>query len=417
MAVTLVPMGPPSRAPGALVVVVALVFGVASLATPAPVRAAWSTAAYSTADEDLMLQLMNSARATAGLRPLVMDSRLRGVAESRSSDFVAQKYFGHNIPTACGQVFSILQQQGIAYAWAAENIGWNTYSDDQATQWQFDWFMNSAGHKANILSSLATSVGIGAYKNAWTYGSACGQTGTGATYAAAKLYAIVFIQDPPADTTPPTVTAPVSKLYTSTAGTTTIPVSTSWTRTDASGISSSTLERQVNGGTFSGVSLSSGLATSVAQSLGDGASYRYRVSATDLAGNTCPSVNGASIRPSRVEQSSTAVAFGGTWTTASSTSASGGSFKYSSAAGASASYTASARSLGWVARKSTSGGSAYVYVDGVLKATISLYATATADRPIVYVVNWSSQGTHTLKIVVKGTGRVYLDAFVKLANA
>ena len=403
-----------ARVPGALVLTALFLAGIGSLATPAPVAAAWTTATYSTADEDMMLTLVNQARASAGLPALIMDARLRGVAESRSSDFVTQRYFGHSIPAACNQVFTLLQQQGIQYAWAAENIGWNTYADDQATQWQFNWFMGSSTHKANILSTTATKIGIGAFKNTWTYGTACGQSGNGLTYQSAKLYALVFIKD--GDAIPPTVSAPSSKLYASTGGTASMSVRTTWTQSDAGGLATTTLERSTNGGAYAAVSLGTPLATTLTQTLSDGVTYRYRVRAKDLAGNSCASVYGPSFKPSRVEQSSTSVVFGGSWTTTSTTSASGGSYRYASTAGASASWTTSGTSLGWMALKGPSGGSVEVYVDGALKGTLSLYAATTSYRPIVYVYSWSSQGTRTIKIVAKGTGRIYLDAFVKLAN-
>jgi uncharacterized protein YkwD len=397
-----------------MVLAAALVAGLGTFAAPTPVRAAWATGGYSTADEDLMLQLVNGARASAGLKPVVMDSRLRSIAESRSSDFVGNRYFGHNIPTACDQVFSILQQQAISYSWAAENIGWNTYSDDAATQWQFDWFMGSATHKANILDPRATSIGVGAYKDGWTYGSACGQTGTGTSYAGAHLYTIVFIDAATADTTPPTVTAPSSGTYLTTAGATSVPVRTVWSRSDASGIASSTLQRQVNGGSFVTVSLSSATATAVAQALPDGSTYRYRVRATDTQGNVSAYVYGPTFKPSRVEQSSTSVTYGGTWSSALSTSASGGSFKYTSTAGAWAGFTFTGVGLGAMVVKSSSGGSADVYVDGTLRTTINEYASATAWRQVVYALNYSSNGTHTIKIVARGDGRIYLDGFVRL---
>src|SRR5262245_6233400 len=111
-------MHQPRRARAVAVFATAFLVGVGML-SPRPV-AAWTGGQYSSADETQMLQLINQARASAGLKPLVLDSRLRGIAESRSSDFVRQRYFGHNIPTACNQVFTLLQQQGIAYAWAAE---------------------------------------------------------------------------------------------------------------------------------------------------------------------------------------------------------------------------------------------------------------------------------------------------------
>src|SRR6185369_2289031 len=149
-----------ARAPRVRLVVAAFLASLGTLGTPAVAQAAWTTGGFSTADEDMMLTLVNQARASAGLKPVVMDSRLRSIAESRSSDFVRNRYFGHNIPTTCGQVFTMLQAQSIAYSWAAENIGWNTYGDADATQWQFDWFMGSATHKANILSPYATSIGV-----------------------------------------------------------------------------------------------------------------------------------------------------------------------------------------------------------------------------------------------------------------
>jgi len=402
-----------SRAPRALLLVAAFLASLGTLGTPAVVHAAWTTGAFSTADEDQMLQLINGARATAGLKPVVMDSRLRSIAESRSADFVRNSYFGHNIPTACNQVFTMLQAQQIAYSWAAENIGWNTYGDADATQWQFNWFMGSAPHQANILSPYATSIGVGAYKDTWTYGTACGQTGTGTTYTGAHLYTIVFIQDPPPDTTPPTVTAPTSTLYAATAGNTIVPVRTSWTRGDTSGIASSTLERQVNGGAFAAI-LSSATLTSGEFGLSDGSSYRFRAWATDSYGNVSGYVYGPTFKPSRVEQSSTAVAYSGTWSSSSNTTASGGSFKYTSTLWASASYTFTAMSLGLLAVKSAAGGSASVYVDGVFKTTISFYASATTYRQVVYTLNYATQGTHTIKVVCKGTGRIYLDGFLRL---
>jgi hypothetical protein len=69
----------------------------------------------------------------------------------------------------------------------------------------------------------------------------------------------------------------------------------------------------------------------------------------------------------------------------------------------------------WV--DSPSPGSAKVYIDGSYKATISLYAATASARKIMYVVNWSVQGTHMIKIIVAGTAghpRVDVDAFVRL---
>jgi uncharacterized protein YkwD len=386
-----------------------------SVAAPDGARAAWTSGSYSSVDEDLMVQLVNQARASYGLRALTVDTRLRSLAEWRSSDMVGRSYLGHLIPTSCDYVFSYMTAQGIQYSWAAENVGWNGYSDDQATQWMFDWFMNSSVHRANILDARATSIGIGAYKGDWVYGSACGQTGTGASYPATHMYTMIFMQAATTDTIAPTVSVPASRLYASTLGTSTAAVRTSWSGSDASGIASYLLQRQVNAGSWATVTLAASTSTSVVQSLALGSTYRYRVRATDTKGNVSAFAYGATVKPSVTQQSSTAVTYGGTWASVANSYTSGGSYKYASAAGAWASFTFSGSSVGWVALKSTSGGSADVYVDGVLKVTVSLYASTTSYRPVVYAPCWSNQGTHTIKIVARGNGRVYLDAFVRLS--
>lgn len=222
------------------------------------------------------------------------------------------------------------------------------------------------------------------------------------------------------DGIPPTVVSPASRLYyPSTLGSTTAPVRTNWSAADPSGIASYQLQRQVNGGSWSTVSLASATATTVKQSLSRGDTWRYRVRATDGAGNVSAYAYGPSFVPRLVQQSSSAVRYGGTWKTASATSYSGGSVKYAKSAGAWASYTFTGASVGWVAEKGPTRGSAKVYIDGAYKTTISLYASSYQARQIVYTFSWTSNGTHMIKIVVVGTAghpRVDVDAFVRLVR-
>jgi len=92
---------------------------------------------------------------------------------------------------------------------------------------------------------------------------------------------------------------------------------------------------------------------------------------------------------------------------------SGGSVRYATAAGATASLTTSARSLAFVTTIASTRGSVRIYIDGGYRATISL-SGATAYRRIVYSTGWATLGTHSIKIVVVGTAghpRVDLDAF------
>jgi beta-N-acetylhexosaminidase len=226
------------------------------------------------------------------------------------------------------------------------------------------------------------------------------------------------VAGPVRDTTAPAVGAPVSRLYAgATLGSTTSPVRTSWSATDSCGISGYTLERRVNGGSWAVQSLPAATTTSTRQALGLGSTYRYVVNAADGAGNRTSWVYGPFVEPLVTQQSSVALRFGGTWTTAYSTSYSGGSTRYAMAAGASASYTFTGSSVAWVTGMGPTRGSAKVYVDGIYAATVNLHSSTTILRRIAYAFNWTSQGIHTIRIVVLGTAghpRVDLDAFVRL---
>jgi hypothetical protein len=196
----------------------------------------------------------------------------------------------------------------------------------------------------------------------------------------------------------------------------TVSVRTSWgaaTDTD-SGVKSYFVERSDDGGGFFGVE-SAG--TSITQPLLVGHTYRYRISAIDWVGNEGPPRTGALYRPT-LYQSTSLTTVTGRWGTSTSSSYSGGTTRYSTTAGASATFTATlARSIAIVTTKSATRGSFKVYVDGVFRATISTYSARTRFRQLVYQFAWSAPGTHKIKIVVSGTAgrpRVDLDAFVVL---
>jgi hypothetical protein len=220
-----------------------------------------------------------------------------------------------------------------------------------------------------------------------------------------------------APTPPPTVSAPSSRLYArATMGLTATPVRTSWSATDPSGIASYSLERQVNGGSWSLVGLPATTTTSIAQPLSFGSTYRYRVRATDRVANTSTWAYGATFKPLLTQQSSSAVAYSGTWTTAFNTYASGGSLKYATRSGASATYSFTGASVSWVAYSGPDRGSAAIYIDGLNKGTVNLYSAIYWARQIVFADNWTSNGSHTIRIVCLGTPghpRVGVDAVVR----
>jgi hypothetical protein len=218
----------------------------------------------------------------------------------------------------------------------------------------------------------------------------------------------------------PIITAPSPSLYgNTTLGSTTVRVKESWTGCDADGLTRFTLQRQVNGGSWYTVTLATALSTSINQSLTKSATYRYRLTATDKTGLTTTYGYGPKFQAIVSDQTSTSITYTGAWSTGYSSSYWGGSTRYSTAAGASTTYKFTGSAAAWVAYKGPTRGSAQVWVDGVLRATVNLYATTSTARAQVFAVTWSTNGTHTIRIVNLGTAghsRVDIDACVRLVR-
>lgn len=113
--------------------------------------------------ERRVVELVNEERAAYGLSPLTLSVTLSDGARLKSQDMRDNRYFDHNSPTY-GTPFEMMQSLGISYAAAAENIAMG-YSTAEAvvTGW-----MNSAGHRANILSDKYTHIGVGHVDGYWT---------------------------------------------------------------------------------------------------------------------------------------------------------------------------------------------------------------------------------------------------------
>ena len=106
--------------------------------------------------EEQVVQLVNQERAKAGLKPLTMNLKLSDVARAKSQDMRDNKYFSHTSPTY-GSPFDMMKQFGISYRTAGENIAMGYRTPEAVMQ---GW-MNSPGHKANILNSSFTEIGVG----------------------------------------------------------------------------------------------------------------------------------------------------------------------------------------------------------------------------------------------------------------
>lgn len=106
--------------------------------------------------EQELVRLINAARAEAGLDPLQVDPKMTELARLKSQDMVDLGYFAHESPTY-GQPHEMAKAAGIKYRLYAENIAMGYRTAEAA----HDGFMNSPGHRANILRAEANYVGIG----------------------------------------------------------------------------------------------------------------------------------------------------------------------------------------------------------------------------------------------------------------
>ena len=116
-----------------------------------------------TSDEQEVFNLINQQRANNGLSALKIDNELQRVAKIKAQDMVNNNYFSHNSPTY-GTPFEMIKKFGISYKTAGENIAGNSSNSGAVTAW-----MNSEGHKANILNSSFNYTGIGVVSSK-TYG-------------------------------------------------------------------------------------------------------------------------------------------------------------------------------------------------------------------------------------------------------
>jgi uncharacterized protein YkwD len=174
-----------ATSPRRLAVMTMLAFSLTSVGLLAAPRTtlAWDVNAFSSTSEAQLVRLTNQARASAGLRALKVDSKLTAIARGRSKDMIVRNYFSHTILGTSYNVFHVLDTKGYCYRIAGENIGWNNYPDDVATSTIQRQFMNSSGHRANILGKAWDAIGIGAYKGPtgkkmWTviFADRCGST-------------------------------------------------------------------------------------------------------------------------------------------------------------------------------------------------------------------------------------------------
>ncbi|MDF2653222.1 MAG: hypothetical protein K0Q73_9027 [Paenibacillus sp.] len=126
--------------------------------TKTPVTSAPSQSTFASQ----VVNLVNQERSKAGLRPLTSNSALTAMALDKAKDLYNNGYFDHTSPTY-GSPFDMMSKYGIRYSFAGENIA----KGQQTPEAVMKAWMNSTGHRQNILSPNFTQIGVAFYNGEW----------------------------------------------------------------------------------------------------------------------------------------------------------------------------------------------------------------------------------------------------------
>lgn len=107
-----------------------------------------------------VVRLVNVERAKVGLKELSFNAELLNVATLKSQDMINKNYFSHTSPTY-GSPFDMMKKFNISYRAAGENIAKGQKTPAEVVK---AW-MNSQGHRENILNSKYTEIGVGVAKD------------------------------------------------------------------------------------------------------------------------------------------------------------------------------------------------------------------------------------------------------------
>lgn len=110
--------------------------------------------------EQQVVDLVNAQRSKNGLPALTHNWELSRVARYKSQDMIDKNYFSHTSPTY-GSPFDMMKSFGISYTAAGENIA----KGQNSPQSVMNAWMNSSGHRANILNKSYNQIGVGVAKD------------------------------------------------------------------------------------------------------------------------------------------------------------------------------------------------------------------------------------------------------------
>ena len=137
-----------------------------SLASAMPAQ---TVAPLSPVERDVLNRL-NAAREAAGVAAVRPAAEISGIAQARSADMVARRYFAHEIPGCAASldrcnVLGILDSRHVSYRWAGEILEWNLFltrfDQNQTDAMAVEDFLHSPLHRAILLDPRYTEAGVG----------------------------------------------------------------------------------------------------------------------------------------------------------------------------------------------------------------------------------------------------------------
>jgi uncharacterized protein YkwD len=244
----------------------------AAVAAPGATTATTTTVddATLTATEAAMVSTLNADRTAHGLVTVRVDARLMAIARARSDDMVAKHYFSHTQPDG-RNIFNILTGAKVTWYSAGEIIASNNYPMDLTANTANRQWMNSAGHKAIVISTNFNYVGVGLAVDAAT---------------GKKIWTAVYIKGP--DRTGAWVTLATPTISSGSTATTR-KVNLAWSGADirlqvlTAGLRSYVIQRKIDAGTWTTVTGTTGRLLAITASTGH--VYQFRLAAYDKAWN------------------------------------------------------------------------------------------------------------------------------------
>ncbi|MEO6350213.1 MAG: metallophosphoesterase, partial [Candidatus Limnocylindrales bacterium] len=198
-----------------------------------------------------------------------------------------------------------------------------------------------------------------------------------------------------------------------------VPLVVSWPAAspDAAPVDHYDLERSLDGGPWTPVTLPGPLSRSVVVGTRPWTSVRFRVRAVDTSAVQGDWSESAPRWLSAPQEADPTVQLAGSWQTVSDRRAYLKQRASTTTGGDTATFEFVGREVAWVSRRSPTMGQAAVSADGDAPSSVNLYRSSKQLRAIVFTQTWPTSGEHTLQVTVTSPGlRVDIDAFVVLAD-